>query len=151
MKADAPEKIFLEWYRIGDEKYREWCIIPKTNDEPVEYTCTDVFIEKALKWYCLDCECNDNCKDIKCFFYREFERYLKGKENCLPPKFSDVILNEDGSTSDNWRHRHFISKMQDVFIEKAAEWITENYLKYPSEDCTDTKKFVNDFKNALKI
>ena len=39
----------------------------------------------------------------------------------------------------------------DAFIEKATKWITENYLKYPSEDCTDTKKFVNDFKNALKI
>ena len=111
----------------------------------------DEIIEKALKWYCLDCECNDNCKDTKCFFYRQYERYLNGKENCLPPKFSDVILNEDGSTSDNWRHRHFISKMQDTFIEKATKWITENYLKYPSEDCTDTKKFVNDFKNALKI
>ena len=62
---------------------------------------TNSFIEKALKWYCLDCECNDNCKDTKCFFYRQYERYLNGADNCLPPKFSDVILNEDGSTSDS--------------------------------------------------
>lgn len=46
---EAPEKIFLEWYRIGDKKYREWCITPKTNDKPVEYTRTDAFIEKAEK------------------------------------------------------------------------------------------------------
>lgn len=47
---EAPEKIFLEWYRIGDEKYRDWCIVPKTNDKPVEYTRTNAFIEKACEW-----------------------------------------------------------------------------------------------------
>lgn len=51
MKAnELPEKIFLEWYRIGDKKYRDWCITPKTNNEPVEYIRTDAFIEKAEKW-----------------------------------------------------------------------------------------------------
>ena len=49
-QINAPEKIFLEWYRIGDKKYRDWCIIPKTNDESVEYTRTDAFIEKACEW-----------------------------------------------------------------------------------------------------
>ena len=44
---EAPEKIYLEWYRIGDKKYREWRITPQTNDEPVEYTRTDALIEKA--------------------------------------------------------------------------------------------------------
>ena len=51
MKAnEAPEKIYLEWYTIGDERRRDWCITPKTNDEPVEYTRTDAFINKALNW-----------------------------------------------------------------------------------------------------
>lgn len=50
MKSNAPEKIFLEWYRIGDKKYRDWCIIPKTNDESVEYIRTDAFIKKACEW-----------------------------------------------------------------------------------------------------
>lgn len=50
MKENAPEKIFLEWYKIGDKKYRDWCIIPKTNDEPVEYVRKDVFIKKLKCW-----------------------------------------------------------------------------------------------------
>ena len=49
-QANAPEKIFLEWYRIGDKKYRDWCITPKTNNEPVEYTRTDAFIDNACEW-----------------------------------------------------------------------------------------------------
>ena len=81
-----------------------------------------------MKWYfwkseILDCECNDNCKDSKCFFHNEYERYLKGETNALPPKFTNRILNEDGGTSDDWRYRHFMSKMQDAFIEKAEEFI----------------------------
>ena len=59
MKANAPEKIFLEWYRIGDKKYRDWCIIPKTNDESVEYTRTDAFVEKACD-YLMEYEFNDS-------------------------------------------------------------------------------------------
>jgi len=38
----------------------------------------------------------------------------------------------------------------DAFIEKACKWIRDNYLKYPSEDCADTTKFVMDFKNYIK-
>jgi len=38
----------------------------------------------------------------------------------------------------------------DAFIEKASEWIRNNYLLYPSEDCADTKKFVMGFKNYMK-
>ncbi len=47
---EAPEKIYLEWYCVGDEKYREWVITPKTNNEPVEYLRADVVIEKALAY-----------------------------------------------------------------------------------------------------
>ena len=47
---ETPEKIYLEWYREGDKIYRDWCITPKTNNEPVEYTRTDAFIEKASEW-----------------------------------------------------------------------------------------------------
>ena len=123
MKANAPEKIYVQ---LPSRKWigRTWNETPiKEGDNPnwknatnIEYTRTDAFIEKALKWYCLDCECNDNCKDTKCYFYRQYERYLKGEKNAIPPKFSDVILNEDGSTSDDWRYRHFIAKIQDAFI-----------------------------------
>ena len=146
MKAnEAPEKIFLEWYRIGDKKYRDWVITPKTNNEPIQYTRTDAFVEKALKWYCLDCECNDNCKDSKCFFHNTYKRYLEGDTKSLPPKFSDTILNEDGSTSDNWRYRHFTSKMQDAFIEKACEYLNKNCRRFIL-----TEKDIEDFKNYMK-
>ena len=40
---------------------------------------------------------------------------------------------------------------KDVFIEKTCEWLRDNYLKYPSEDCADTTKFVMDFKNYMNL
>ena len=114
MKAnEMPERIYLFDYNEA---------MVKSLEGDTVYVREDAFIEKALKWYCLDCECNDNCKDTKCFFYREYERYLKGETNALQPKFSNGILNEDGSTSNNWRYRHFINKMKEAFIEKARKW-----------------------------
>lgn len=146
MKANVPEKIYLRHNHKGDIG-AGWLIFPLTNDD-IEYTRTDAFIEKALKWYCLDCECNDNCKDTKCFFHNAYKRYLEGDTNSLPPKFSNTILNEDGSTSDNWRYRHFTSKMQDAFIEEAAEWLSEIEN---GTTITDIDKFVEDFKKSMKL
>ena len=119
----------------------------RIDDHDIEYTRTDAFVEKALKWYCLDCECNDNCKDTKCFFYREFERYLKSDSNALPPKFTGCILNEDGSTSDNWRYRHFIVKMKEAFIEKAIKWMKSQ----GGVGDALSVEMINDFKNAMKL
>ena len=39
---------------------------------------------------------------------------------------------------------------EDAFIERACEWIRDNYLKCPNEDCADTKAFVMDFKKYMK-
>ncbi len=59
------------------------------------------------------------------------------------------VFGEDGSTE-----RTKISQIEytrtDAFIEKACEWIRDNYLLYPNEDCADTKKFMTDFKNYMK-
>ena len=82
MKAnEAPEKIYLEWYCIGDKKYREWVITPKTNDEPIQYIRFDAFIEKACEWlkkngcgYWLDDSALSN-KDL----IEEFKKYMKGE------------------------------------------------------------------------
>ena len=144
MKANgAPEKLWID--PAND--------LPKLsghiNKDNIEYIRTDAFIEMALKWYCLDCECNDNCKDTKCFFYREFERYLKGGTNALPPKFLGRILNEDGSTSDNWCYRHFTAKMQDAFIEKACEYLME-YEFNDSPTIVDRMKRVETFKIYMR-
>ena len=39
---------------------------------------------------------------------------------------------------------------KDAFIEKVCEWLRDNYLKYPNEDCADTTKFVMDFKKYME-
>ena len=147
MKANAPDKLYYAPY--GDMRENH----PIT-DNDIEYIRKDAFIEMALKWYCLDCECNDNCKDSKCFFHNEFKRYLEGNEHAIPPKFETAILNPDGSTTENWRYRHFIRKMQDTFIEKAAEWIKENLLKhtyvYEGEVDIGMAVFLEEFKQAME-
>lgn len=81
---EAPEKIFLEWYRIGDEKYRDWCIMPKTNDEPVEYTRTNVLIEKACEF--LKSYRQDTCDGLGYIAgivndetIEDFKKYMKGE------------------------------------------------------------------------
>ena len=150
MKAnEAPKSKFVYpdklYARTENNKTLDISYAPQTL-EAVEYVRTDAFAEKALKWYCLDCECNDNCKDTKCFFYREYERYLKGETNALPPKFSNRILNEDGSTSDDWRYRHFTDKMKNAFIEKACEWLKNNL-----QGVVGGSIYINDFKKAMKL
>lgn len=49
MKANAPEKIFLHPDIGGREFIRPW-LKRRANQESVEYTRTDAFIEKAAKW-----------------------------------------------------------------------------------------------------
>lgn len=144
MKANAPEKIYLqEPTKVRTEK---------KYDNDVEYIRTDAFIEKALKWYCLDCECNDNCKDTKCFFYREYERYLKGGTNAIPPKFSDRIINEDGSVSEDYRYRHFINRIENAFIEKAFEFFENELCCYvkAQDFVIEHSRLENGFKAYMK-
>lgn len=130
MKANAPEEIYL----LPDDRNPNglsicWYEVPYRTGA-IEYTRTDTFIEKALKWYCLDCECNDNCNaDYKCFFRQEYKRYLEGNNNAIPPKFDNAI-NPDGSLTENYRYRHFIRKVRDTFIEKAYEWLKTHYRDY---------------------
>ena len=148
-KDESDKWLFTEFGIMGGccsaEKSHEYSIARMVADK-----LNDAFIEKALKWYCRDCDCNDNCKDIKRFFYREYERYLKGEANAIPPKFSDRIINEDGSISDNWRYRHFIKRMQDAFIEKAEKYLLEHLIDYWSQGVTDESGFIEDFKNYMK-
>ena len=132
MKANAPEKIWV--HELSAKELN----VP-LKEYHIEYTRTDAFIEKALKWYCLDCECNDNCKNTECFFKGQFRRYLKGNDNAIPPKISNRILNEDGTLSENWRYRHII----DAFIDKAAKWINEH-------TSLSEKLVIENFKKYMK-
>jgi len=133
MKAnEAPEKLYILFNRPHNVDYTK--LNKRRYEEEVEYTRTDAFIEKALKWYCLDCECNGNCNaDYKCFFRQEYKRYLEGNNNAIPPKFDNAI-NPDGSLTENYRYRHFIRKVRDTFIEKAWGWIEDNMLSSNQQD-----------------
>lgn len=146
MKANkAPEKI----YRRRDGKFIRYSdykpiTIHFDDPKPVEYTRTDAFIEKALKWYCLDCACNDNCAaNHKCAFWSFFKDYLEGNDKALPPKIENAF-NPDGSTTENYRYRHIIERMQDDFIEKACEWIGSEFKIASGYYSLD------DFKNYMK-
>lgn len=60
-------------------------------------------IDKILKWYCLDCDCNDRCIG-SCFFKSTFKEYLEGNENMVPPKF-------DWTTMSNfYRFHHLLER-----------------------------------------
>lgn len=133
----APEKINISPAGVVYQGERQ-------SEYDIEYIRTDAFIGKALKWYCLDCECNDNCNALhNCFFKSEFKRYLEGADNALPPKFKNA-LNPDGSTSDNYRHRHFIGVMKDKFIEKACKWFNNSSISdyLSGEMIEDFKRFI---------
>ena len=140
---EAPEKLFLD----ATSKCGDTVFTIKNNDTDIEYVRTDAFIEKALKWYCLDCECNGNCKNTKCFFYDQYERYLNGETNAIPPKFSDRIINENGSVSEEYRYRHFINRMQESFIEKACEWLKE---QDEMVGISFEEDFIERFKNYME-
>ena len=112
---------------------------------------TDAFIEKTLKWYCLDCACNDNCAaNHKCAFWSFFKDYLEGNDKALPPKISNAF-NPDGSTTENYHYRHIIKRMRDDFIEKACEWLKEYGGSYWMDDYDlPTDDLVKDFRNYMK-
>lgn len=155
MKAnEAPEKIYFGTQQQNVNPF--FGLTHKCADTDIEYTRTDAFIQKALKWYCLDCECNDNCRASgNCFFKAEYERYLKGSDNALPPKIEGAV-NPDGSTSGNYRYRHFISKIKNDLIEKACQFIKEHHHEFSFWNTEEyelgfsTQKFIEDFKNFMK-
>ena len=60
MKANAPEKIYLQENTTTDcygEFWPEW-FEARNKDADIEYTRTDVFIEKACEWL----------KDMACYY-----------------------------------------------------------------------------------
>ena len=82
--------------------------------------------------------------------------YLKGNEKALPPKISNAI-NPDGSTTENYRYRHFIKRMQDVFVEKACEFLYKYNQKQVQKHgakatlgCGEYTINVEDFRNYMK-
>ena len=78
MKANAPEKIYIHPDIGGREFIRPWLKI-RVNQESVEYTRTDAFIEKAEE-YLMEYEFNDSSTiaDRK-KRVENFKNYMKGE------------------------------------------------------------------------
>ena len=73
----APEKIYLERILCSNEVYDNWKS-QKTISDDIEYTRTDVFIEKAWDWI----ENNilsPNQQDKSLLFYEQFKNNMKGE------------------------------------------------------------------------
>lgn len=146
-----PDKIYLYPSRIRKGTIQNCWFRTQYNQDSIGFFRSDVFIEKALKWYCLDCECNDNCDaDHKCFFRQEYKRYLEGNDNALPPKIGNAFKPDDDFI-DNRIHKHLIRKMQDAFIEKACNyWYKHNQemvKRYGSKAILGCSEFTVNVKN----
>lgn len=84
MKANAPEKIYLQENTTTDcygEFWPEW-FEARAKDSDIEYTRTDVFIEKSVGWLkgCLDNGmwiANDVGSAEKEAIIENFKRYLE--------------------------------------------------------------------------
>lgn len=71
----------------------------------------------------------------------------------LPPKIENA-LNPDGSTTDNYRYRHFLKRVQDTFIEKACDAYCKVCGHYPhttpNHICRQACDYYKDFANYMK-
>ena len=77
MKAnEAPEKIFLFENPINGTPDNRW-LSKRSDDEDIEYTRTDVFINKTTTWFANRYQANGsylNADDIE-----DFTKYIKGE------------------------------------------------------------------------
>ena len=73
MKAnEAPEKIYIHPDIGGREFLRPW-LRRAANNESIEYTRTDVFIEKAAKWI------NEHTSLSEKLVIENFRKFMKGE------------------------------------------------------------------------
>ena len=79
---EAPEKLYVD----ADDEFRDsflYGFIEKHKEDDIEYTRTDVLIEKACNAYCKVCGhyahsvpthiCRHDCK-----YFSDFKKYIKG-------------------------------------------------------------------------
>lgn len=94
------------------------------------------FKKKALKWYCRDCECNDDCKaNHRCYFIYDFQEFLDEKHKTLPPK------------GDGLRFKRFRREL----AKDIAKFIDENIAKYTSIDNDKKKLLMEDLQKFTNI
>jgi len=80
---EAPEKIYIFENPISGTPDDRW-LSKRSDDEDIEYTRTDAFIEKACDAYCKVCGhfahtvpthiCRHDCR-----YFSDFKNYMKGK------------------------------------------------------------------------
>jgi hypothetical protein len=77
---DAPEKIYLH-PDIGDREFIRPLLKNRANQDSVEYTRTDVFIEKARKWFERQNEWRDinGIKHCDMESFEDFKKYIDGE------------------------------------------------------------------------
>ena len=92
-------------------------------------------IERTLKWYCLDCSCNDHCKEHKCAFYSFFKQYLEGDDRVLPPR-------------DEWNVHHQFHRFHRQLLHNLKEDIL-NYKK--STETFDNVEWRNGYIKGMQI
>lgn len=77
MKANAPEKIYRTTTYLDNNKGKTlWKTKPVAGAENVEYTLTDAFIEKALRWMISKNGVNDV---LSIELVDDFKEYMKGE------------------------------------------------------------------------
>lgn len=81
MKANAPEKLYIALNELTEDG--RTFILDHHVDYPIctEYTRTDVFIEKAKKWFEMQNEGVDFNGNYQCDMtdFEDFEKYMKGE------------------------------------------------------------------------
>ena len=79
MKANAPEKIYIEVTSDGTRYYRDVVKEERTKNTDIEYVRKDTFIEKALT-FIRSCTTYDGLGyKAKCVDIEKFKNYMKGE------------------------------------------------------------------------
>lgn len=73
---ETPEKVYLLFNRPYLVDYTK--LNKRRCDEEVEYTRTDVIIEKAVEYIANNMRCDGYTLQTKAKFIKEFRNYLKG-------------------------------------------------------------------------
>ena len=78
MKAnEVPEKLYIDFRDRAESTWR-CAYTEKTLANDIEYTRTDVFIEKAIEWWMDNFVYTDDV-EIKYDTIQSFKNYMKGK------------------------------------------------------------------------
>ena len=79
MKANAPEKIYVQKRNNYKGYNSEWTFIPLINEDNVEYTRTDAFIENTWEWLRFNRWKYEYSREGNEAMEKDFKNYMKGE------------------------------------------------------------------------